>query len=189
MAGCQEFNGSSQYITVPDHADFDWAADASFTIALWFNTNSTSGNQVMIGRDEQGSCCTHWWLGLLNNSGYANWNLLDEGHNGVGVSGGTNLADGDWHFLAGTYDGENMTCFVDGQIESVECDSIRTSEGSVVIGTWGSNFFTGVLDEARICNAALTEEQLRADYEGGYSFLAVDSTSKLSTTWAKIKAQ
>ena len=96
--------------------------------------------------------------------------------------------DNEWHFLAGTYDGAILTCYVDGEAVTAEwAAEIRTGEDPVVIGTWGTNFFTGVLDEARICNVALTEEQLKSDYEGGYT--AVSSPGKLSTTWAKIKAQ
>ena len=48
----------------------------------------------------------------------------------------------------GTYDGKDVKCYIDGVMaeKSVPAKSARTFEGSVFIGTWGSNFFTGFLD-------------------------------------------
>ncbi len=81
-----------------------------------------------------------------------------------------------------------LKCYIDGEIVSKDwVGEIRTGDGPVVIGTWGANFFAGALDEAVIYNVALTEEQLRSDYENG--FTAVSPAGRLSTTWAEIKAE
>ena len=104
VGGCQDFNGTSEWIDIPDHADLDWASDSSFTIELWANfTNVASRNKVMIGRD-QGGGNPHWWLGGQQNTGLVVFNLLDTGNNGVACTGATAVNDGNWHHIVAVRD-------------------------------------------------------------------------------------
>ncbi|MEC9257673.1 MAG: hypothetical protein VX541_04195, partial [Candidatus Poribacteria bacterium] len=64
----------------------------------------------------------------------------------------------------------------------------RTSEGSVFIGTWGNNFFTGLLDEARILDVALSEDAIKEEFQNGYRPFSVEPENKLGLTWGKIKS-
>ena len=63
---------------------------------------------------------------------------------------------------------------------------IRARDGPVAIDTWGPDS-SPAFDKAVIYNVALTEEQLRADYENGV--IAVNPAGRLSTKWAEIRAQ
>ena len=46
----------------------------------------------------------------------------------------------------------------------------------------------GTLDELRILNVAISQEQIQTDMEDGIAF-AVEVTGKLTTTWGWIKTQ
>ena len=63
---------------------------------------------------------------------------------------------------------------------------------NVFVGTTaeGANRrFLGLIDEVRIWNRALTEEEVIAEMESGYqSGTAVDPRAKLATTWGTIKS-
>ncbi|GAF95442.1 unnamed protein product, partial [marine sediment metagenome] len=84
----QDFNGTSDRITVADHPMFDWAYNSSFTVEVWAKfTNVASRNKVMIGRDDGGGGHPHWWLGAVQSTGVANFNLVDTNGIGAGISG------------------------------------------------------------------------------------------------------
>lgn len=186
FGGALEFDGASK-IEIP-HSD-SLNLDEEMTLEIWFRTEVPQKGRFMIYKVHNGGGRNYQW-GIYLTGDSANVSAYVVRPNDevgfVGENG--DYKDGNWHFLAGTYDGETLKCYIDGEIVTQDWSGgIRTGDGPVVIGTWGNNFFAGALDEARISNIALTEEQLKSDYENGY--LAVSPAGRLSTTWARIKAQ
>jgi len=106
------------------------------------------------------------------------------------VSKNGDWENNDWHFLVGTYDGKAVKCYIDGEQadKAPLAKAARTSEGSVFIGTWGNNFFTGLLDEARILDVALTEDAITEEFQNGYRPFSVESENKLGLMWGRIKS-
>ena len=109
------------------------------------------------------------------------------------VAGTTDLRDGDWHHVAGTYDQASIRAYVDGKIEGEENfdDVPDTNEEPLVIGatTPTVNFFTGAIDEVGIFDVALTEDDIQMIMkEGLANALAVSPSEKLATTWGGVKA-
>ena len=66
---------------------------------------------------------------------------------------------------------------------------INENQASVWIGKKANEsvWLDGILDELRILNIALTEEQIQEDMEG--IAFAVEVTGKLTTTWGRIKTE
>ncbi len=91
--------------------------------------------------------------------------------NGYGfgvVYGNQNVVDGIWHFVAGVYEGgtERITkLYVDGKLDA---SGTISTEPNTTLGTnWrigrfmaGSANFQGFLDEVRVYNAALTQQEI-----------------------------
>ena len=52
-------------MTAPDHSDFDFGPDQSFSISFWFKTSEADYDStgVIIGRND-GLGNTHWWVGV-----------------------------------------------------------------------------------------------------------------------------
>ncbi len=186
FGGAMEFDGASK-IEIP-HSD-SLNLGKEMTLEIWFRTEVPQRGRFMIYKVHIGGGRNYQWGIYLTTDSTNVSTYVVKPNDEVGfVGSGGDFMDGEWHFLAGTYDGKILECYIDGEIVSKDwVGDIRTGDGPVVIGTWGANFFTGALDEAVIYNVALTEEQLRSDYENG--FTAVSPAGRLSTTWAEIKAQ
>ncbi|MBA7558226.1 hypothetical protein ES705_51021 [subsurface metagenome] len=76
----------------------------------------------------------------------------------------TEIWDGEWHHIAGTYDGSNLRLYVDGsEVGSGKSVSktIGYSAGDLFIGSYGMGYyFDGLIDEVRIWSSALEASQL-----------------------------
>jgi hypothetical protein len=188
FGGALEFDGASK-IEI-SHSD-SLNLSKGITLSIWFKTDVAQKGRFLIYKAHSGGGRTYEWGIYLTGESTSVSMYVVKPNDEVGYpSKAGDYKDEEWHFLAGTYDGKVVKCFIDGEVVSEDwAGEIRTGEDPVVIGTWGTQFFTGVLDEARICNVALTEDQLKSDYENGYSFLAVNSAGKLTTTWAEIKTR
>lgn len=99
-------------------------------------------------------------------------------------------AVGEWHHIAGTYDGESFFCYVDGELkkEWAYKGEMPENEASVTIGKRSKAeecFFNGMIDEVAIYNRALSEEEVKEAMEGIAS--AIETEGKLATSWGNIK--
>jgi uncharacterized protein (DUF1330 family) len=177
VEGCQDFNGTSDYIEVPDHADFDWPADASFSIEVWAKfTNVANRNKVMIGRDQDGGS-PHWWLGAQQNTGQVVFNLLDSGNNGVACFGTTAINDDEWHHIVAVRDesSNQNRIYVDGDLEDTSNHDYTSSFAASTplgIGFMAYNYnpdyyYDGKLDEVALYDRVLSEVEIDEHYTNG----------------------
>jgi hypothetical protein len=77
-----------------------------------------------------------------------------------------NLNDGNWHFLAATYDGSKMHVFFDGQERlAVASSMVLANPNDFKIGGRPQNtFLNGDLDEIRVSNVARTLSEIQSRY-------------------------
>ncbi len=100
-----------------------------------------------------------------------------------------------WHFIAGTFDGEKVKLFVDGEftIEAAQTIDPRPNAEILTVGAYSrgaGNSPNGMIDEVAVYNRALSEDELRKLMEEGLKgILAVRQSGKLTTTWGHVKAQ
>jgi hypothetical protein len=78
------------------------------------------------------------------------------------------LVAGRWHHLAATYDGQTASIFIDGNLASSEKIAMRLRPSSFPLTIGQENLpgdpraFLGLIDEVRVWNRALGEQELRA---------------------------
>ena len=85
-----------------------------------------------------------------------------------GVTGPTRVDDGQWHHIAGTYDGTTMHMYVDGVLQAsnsaLPAGPIDNCPGGTLrFGLWWQNFpdrWVGDMDEMYIYNRALTPTEV-----------------------------
>ena len=103
---------------------------------------------------------------------------------------GPSIQDGEWHFLAGTWDGDDILLYIDGELEAeMPCKGeLKPNNEALYIGARGGSqrFITGALDEIKMYNYALTKEELLQDMAEPV-LLSVDGHDKLATVWARLK--
>ena len=105
-----------------------------------------------------------------------------------------------WIHFAATYDSnannEQLVVYVNGEQAGVSTrpGDIAVTGNAVEIGRWGGgSYFVGIIDEAAIFNAVLSEDDLKTIMEHGLSdtlggLATVAPINKLTTTWATLKA-
>ncbi len=103
---------------------------------------------------------------------------------------GPSIQDGEWHFLAGTWDGDDIKLYIDGELAAeMPCKGkLSPNDASLYIGARGASqrFLTGALDEIKVYNYALTKDELLQDMETPVT-LSVDAQNKLATFWGHLK--
>ena len=107
---------------------------------------------------------------------------------------GEGIPTNQWTHLAGTFDDQTIRVFVNAKL-SAELESpgvINQSDLDFFIGGYGpddeyaqNRHFNGIIDEVRVSDVALTEDDIKLSMEG---FAAVSSHGKLPAIWAEIKA-
>jgi hypothetical protein len=105
---------------------------------------------------------------------------------------GNSIQDGEWHFLAGTWDGAALRLYIDGNLDAeMECaGTILTNDDPLFIGARGGSerFVTGALDEIKVYNYALSQAEIIADMENPVPPSAVKPYSKLAVTLGTLKS-
>ena len=142
---------------------FNGVSETAITVAAWIKTDS------LADLDTVASYGYEWRL-----YADASLNMAFEVGNtqpSSRVIGSRTVNDGVWHHVAGTYDGSRSRLYVDGQLDaSVNASGPIGVGGSGYTGAIGAlyknndgaarNFFSGLIDDVRIYDVALTADQV-----------------------------
>jgi hypothetical protein len=98
-------------------------------------------------------------------------------YDGIGTQYGsagatTNVDDGNWHFVLGEYDGNDVSIWVDGQRENHTTPgafTLASSANSFEVSNCYSHggFYNGTIDDVRVYNRALTTAEVKQLYKLG----------------------
>ena len=181
------FNGVNQYVMIPWSPDFVitnqlsidfWMkADPANTMTFFQGLFTSDFYVVEISQGHSGGMGVNFSLNFGNSGNF--WGTADANGGGQPVSAGV------WHHIAGTYDGDKMQLYVDGQpsgnpayyagpilnISSSSFLSIASEEGRTACGSacTANRFFNGLIDEATIYNRALSASEIKAIFTNGPS--------------------
>lgn len=154
------FNGSSQYITLADSAD--WAfGTGDFTIDFWMFVNSFASADYQYVLTQYAGVGTRAITFTLGN-GVA-WNVLQFNYstdgsavNQVG-SDSSAISTSTWYHVAVVRNGTSLTFYLNGTAQgsaTTEAGSIFNSDQLLTIGQRSdiiaSRYFNGYLDEVRV---------------------------------------
>ncbi|MCZ6801975.1 MAG: LamG domain-containing protein [Nitrospirae bacterium] len=185
-----EFNGQSDWVTVP-HAEI-LTVDKEVTVMAWINTPRHTGP----GGAQ--------WQGILaKGNGQRSYSLYTDQavsglHFSVGGSGtqsAVQVALDEWqHVTAQVVKGNTHRYYINGELAGEfggqnPPPGVADTEDALIGKTHeGSREFEGLIDEVRIWNRALTEDEVKEQMNSGFDdIFAVEARDKLATTWGKLK--
>lgn len=190
-------NAGWNAVTVPHASDMDLQ---KFAIAAWVRVEELVGGccNMIVSKENWAADGTRnysMWMREQVTVGFTTRKPFNDVQ-----ARGIVITDGAWHHAVGTYDGQNLTQYVDGVAygkapfaEQIPAFHLSERLHIGAMGPFGSSLgMSGIVDEVAIFNRGLTEEEVNDLMKNGLENLlesqAVDPRHKMATTWAKLKS-
>jgi hypothetical protein len=166
IVGAMEFDGIDDYISTDFVLDPSWGA---FSVFAWVKGGAPG--QVIISQAD-GIGTGETWLGMDMSSGYLITGLVPPPlgrFKPKPLESEFVITDGQWHHIGIVWDGSYRSLYADGIDVAKDANAFVTlnfSNGGLYIGA-SKNFdvgtyFSGVIDDVRIYNQALSPEEIAA---------------------------
>jgi len=171
LGSALNFDGVDDYIDCGHDASLD--ITDKITIMLWVKSavaGKGGPNAGPICKAEEG---IDWSWQLRYNApiegNYMGFQFNGDPEGSTWVSVKHDLSLGEWYHIAGTFDGTDIKCYLNGiEKDTNTISAIKGGSSTLFIGQDGwDNIFNGVIDEVKIYNRALSAEEIKADYEAG----------------------
>lgn len=169
------FDGVDDYIQFGDILD---GLNGGFTLEAWISTTATVGNKPIIAK--------YWTMGSSwiirtneNDPSKVDFTVCSPScetpADAVQLVSTSNINDGEWHFIAATFDGTTQQLYVDGELEAsgTNTNPAWTDNHHFCIGSFcdsnGNSYlpFSGLIDEVSIYSRALSQEEIESIYQAG----------------------
>jgi glucose/arabinose dehydrogenase/PKD repeat protein len=155
------FNGTSAKVTVADSASLHLTS--GMTLEAWVNPSAVTSawrDVIVKGDDDYYLMATSTPSSLPVGAGFF-------GGVKARAFGTSPLALNTWTYLATTYDGANLKLYVNGVLvaTTAKTGAIQTSANPLQFGgdSIYGQYFSGLIDEVRVYNSALTQGQVQTD--------------------------
>jgi len=153
------FDGVNDYVDFGTDAIFD--ITEQITLSAWVNTNDSGDNQhnPYVGKGDHAYAIKH------SSGNQIEFFIYDGGWFTANFSVSSSF-NGEWHHVAGTYDGSELKTYVDGALRATtaHAGSIEVQTHNLTIGTNSEEegrFYDGAIDEVKIYNRALSQPEIR----------------------------
>jgi hypothetical protein len=146
-------DGNGDYLSIPDHADWDLTSDFTIEFFAYTNDRSRSLTAFVWNQYEDAQNRVDF---RLDESGLWYWRVEEANVVTVNVSSSAAFTDFNWHHVALVRENDNYYIYIDGvnrtSSGSPDSSTPPTLAGPVYIGHLNSNthYFPGYLDEIRV---------------------------------------
>lgn len=139
--------------------------NSSLSLSAWIKTDNSSDTRGIIDTQESGERGYRITVenGELEFGVYAG----DIGKGQTELRGNTMIADGSWHHVVGSWDGNRMEVYVDGELESTATQpAIAVSNQDLFLGVRDvdNGWFDGKIDDARVYDRSLSKAEVNSLY-------------------------
>ncbi|MEA3357740.1 MAG: LamG domain-containing protein, partial [Patescibacteria group bacterium] len=160
-----EFDGSTNYVTVPDDSSIGDDVVSALSVEMWFKSAvaiSTTGDTI---RTLEKGDCYFLAQGDGGVTGTGGMNFLVKRSNTVYAAEiGIALNADQWYHIAGTFDGTDIRVYLDGVLKdttnvggNIDDDNLALRIGS----DDGASYLDGIIDEVRIWSDVRTEAEIQ----------------------------
>ncbi len=177
-------------VNVP--ADEKLKISGEITMAAWIFQDSWSTDGQWFDKNcHNGGEHTSYGMGVFEQGKNINM-FLGTGSTRPRLNKPHTLTEKTWHHVVGTYDGNAMKIYIDGEFALEHAEAINftgTNDQDLQIGCSKDRpnytFDNGIIDDAAIWSRALSEAEIKEVMNGG--LLEVTPKYKAATTWGLIK--
>ena len=161
--GAMEFDGTDDYVEVPYFLD---PADGSFSASVWFKADTIgSSNDIIQQYDGSGSSGRSWIYVSSESEAISSYLGGDFRDSTVFPQINT------WYHALFTYNSvsDDFIWYINGEQSGNYNFTMETCDGGMIFGeskTHGSEF-DGIIDEVKIWNFALNEDEVKQEYNSG----------------------
>jgi hypothetical protein len=179
LLDCKLFNGSTEWVTVPDSDDFAFGTE-DFTILLWARFSSISSSSVnlpdsiFVGNDEGGGNFNKWFFGFGGARLYFHVNRPDTGSLFFPLVPFEPQV-GQWYHLGVRRSGTEYTIYIDGEPVASEANTVVIPNPAAPLNIAegeGIGRHHGNLDELMIFGRALEDGEIQTVFESTLSIPA-----------------
>ena len=153
------FDGVNDSVNLGDNAAFD--ITEQITLSAWVKTNDTGDGQhnPYVGKGDHAYAIKH------ASSNSIEFFIYDAGWHTANVSVDSSF-NGEWHHVAGTYDGLEVKTYVDGILgaTTAHAGAIEVQAHNLTIAINSEEidrYYYGTIDEVKIYNRALSKGEIR----------------------------
>jgi Concanavalin A-like lectin/glucanases superfamily len=168
-AGIFTFDDTSfEYATVPNIGSL-----TNFTIDTWARTNKSLTGKVTTIVTNQYDLVSNLNYSLGTNNSPSSYNMTFGFFNGAWRNvTGFSMAVNTWYHLTGTYDGNTVSLYVNGVINTTLSYTGTAASGGEIriarrwddVANVASNFFSGDISQVRIYNRSLNSTEILQNY-------------------------
>ncbi len=166
------FDGSNDYVNGGTSTNLNLTGP--FTITAWAKRSASSSYDTILQRYAESSPFNGYALRYSNGVGEVNklcfWT---GGASGTWLCTSKTITDTSWHYLTAVWDGTTRSVYIDGvkYASDTQASALSNSSDTLYIGAIGSSpvaaDFGGTMDEVKIYPFALTEDEIKIDYNNG----------------------
>jgi hypothetical protein len=158
VGGALELSGSGDYVLIGSESKFDFTE--RMTVAAWIKVVGFDKNwQAIVAKGD-----TSWRIARDRDRDCAQFAVNSIPREQL-LKGRIKVDDGQWHHVAGVYDGGKMYLYIDGVLDlsTVTTTKIPVNDFPVTIGENAEakgRFWHGLIDEVRIYGRALSPAEV-----------------------------
>jgi hypothetical protein len=187
-----EFPGASgNLVSIPHAEDLNLF---TFTIVAWYQGEETDSWQYLVSKEIPHNS-RNYCIGVQKDTGMMMTQITVGPEQWKTATGRTLLIDGEWHHMAGTYDGAFIRAWVNGVMEAQVAEAGEPDHPEAEplrIGAVNGIPVKGIIDEVALFSVALEEEDIQDVMNNGLekalSIVAVKQEDSLAVSWGKVKA-
>ena len=151
------FDGQNDYVDCGNGASLNLKKAVTLSVWVYQDARATSEPALVMKDDPEVYGLTVYKDGRC-------WWYVSGGGNGV-KSG---LAPGAWHYVVGTYDGQESRLYINGKQMSSRKLAVPIKQGGNFLMAKrgrGAIFFRGMMDEVKVYDRALSADEIKAQYK------------------------
>ncbi|MEO8351237.1 MAG: LamG domain-containing protein [Chthoniobacteraceae bacterium] len=142
--------------------------EAGFTVSAWVKRDADATWNMILSREVKNGPSEYFGVAVVNNK--ALFSIDPDGAHYQNIKGSEDLPAGEWIHLAGTYDHKEFRLYVNGAlVKSAPCSvpfHFADKNPTIIGGNTNSqgnkwvDCFHGLIDEVRLYNRALSEDEI-----------------------------